>query len=97
MAEIRISEFRQRIERYLARKHVEVVCRKRNDAYNLVRADDQSLMAKCSLDKNTTPGMSGQETRRLLRAPDASTVLGLRDHAFVGVCFKTVCRSRAIA
>jgi len=46
MAEIRISEFRQRIERHLARKHVEVVCRKRNDAYNLVRADDQSLMAK---------------------------------------------------
>lgn len=49
------------------------------------------------VDKNTTPGMSEQEARRLLHAPDISTMLGVRDHALLFVYFKTACRSRAIA
>lgn len=46
MARTRISEFRQRIEHHLARTNSDIVCRKRNDAYNLVRADDRTLLAK---------------------------------------------------
>jgi integrase len=49
------------------------------------------------VDKNTTPGMSEQEARRLLHAPDTETMLGIRDHALLFVYFKTACRSRAIA
>ncbi len=49
------------------------------------------------VDKNTTPGMSEQEARRLLHAPDTDTVLGMRDHALIFAYFKTACRSRAIA
>ena len=58
---------------------------------------DIQAVASPRVDKNTTPGMSEQEARRLLHAPDTSTMLGLRDHALLFVYFKTACRSRAIA
>ncbi len=49
------------------------------------------------VDKNTTPGLSEQEARRLLHAPDTDTLIGMRDHALLFLYFKTACRSRAIA
>jgi len=49
------------------------------------------------VDKNTTPGMSEQEARRVLHSPDTARLLGLRDHALLFVYFKTACRSKAIA
>ena len=58
---------------------------------------DIQAVASPRVDKNTTPGMSEQEARRLLHAPDTGTMLGLRDHALLFVYFKTACRSRAIA
>lgn len=46
--------------------------------------------------KNTTPRLSETEAKRLLHAPDCSTVIGSRDHALLFVYLKTACRSSAI-
>ena len=46
MAKLKPSSFRQQIERYLDNSGWDVTCRKRNDAYNLVWADDQTLLAR---------------------------------------------------
>lgn len=46
MARLKTNLFRQQIERYLDNSGWDVTCRKRNDAYNLIWADDQTLLAK---------------------------------------------------
>jgi len=64
-------------------------------AWNVV--GDIQAVTSPRVEKNTTPGMSEREACRLLHAPDASTMLGLRDHALLFTYLKTACRSRAIA
>ena len=46
--------------------------------------------------KNTTPRLTEVEAKRLLHAPDTTTVIGLRDHALLFVYLKTACRCNAI-
>ena len=57
--------------------------------------DIQSVKAP-HVEKNTTPDLSEEEAKRLLHAPDMSTMLGLRDHAMFFTYFKTACRCSAI-
>lgn len=48
------------------------------------------------VEKNSTPALSEVEARRLLHAPNKSTLLGIRDHALLFTFFKTACRCSAI-
>ena len=57
--------------------------------------DIQSITAP-EVEKNTTPELSEQEAIRLLEAPDASTLMGLRDFALLYTYIRTACRSSAI-
>lgn len=49
------------------------------------------------VDKNTTPALSEHEAKRLLHAPDESTLQGTRDYALLFVFFVTACRVSTIA
>jgi len=49
------------------------------------------------VEKNTTPALSEAEAKRLLHAPDTTTIVGLRDHAMLFCFFITACRCSAIA
>ena len=46
MVQLKPSEFRQRIERYLENEEWEVVCRKRNGGFSLLWADDEEPLAR---------------------------------------------------
>jgi hypothetical protein len=46
MAKLKPSAFRQRIEQHLDELGEDVICRKRNEAYNLLWADDETLLAR---------------------------------------------------
>jgi len=46
MSKLKSNTFRQRIEQYLDESGEDIVCRKRNEAYNLVWADDGTLVAR---------------------------------------------------
>lgn len=48
------------------------------------------------VEKNSTPALSETEARRLLHAPDKTTLIGVRDHALLFTFFKTACRCSAI-
>ena len=61
------------------------------------RVRDIQAVTSPRVEKNTTPALSEIEARKLLHAPDTSTLLGLRDHALLFVFFKTACRCSAIA
>jgi site-specific recombinase XerD len=61
------------------------------------RVRDIQAVTSPRVEKNTTPALSEAEARRLLHAPDTSTLLGLRDHALLFVFFKTACRCSAVA
>jgi len=61
------------------------------------RVRDIQAVESPRVEKNTTPLLSQQEACKLLHAPDASTLVGLRDHAMLFVFFKTACRCSAIA
>lgn len=58
----------------------------------------QDIQATTSprVDKNTTPGLSELEAKRLLHAPDTNTLVGLRDHALLFAYFITACRCSAL-
>lgn len=61
------------------------------------RVRDIQAVTSPRVEKNTTPALSETEARRLLHAPDTSTLIGLRDHAMLFVFFKTACRCSAVA
>lgn len=61
------------------------------------RVRDIQAVTSPRVEKNTTPALSEAEARRLLHAPDTSTLLGMRDHAMLFVFFKTACRCSAVA
>lgn len=61
------------------------------------RVRDIQAVTSPRVEKNTTPALSEAEARRLLHAPDTSTIVGLRDHAMLFVFFKTACRCSAVA
>jgi integrase/recombinase XerD len=61
------------------------------------RVRDIQAVTSPRVEKNTTPALSEVEARRLLHAPDTSTLMGLRDHAMLFVFFKTACRCSAVA
>lgn len=61
------------------------------------RVRDIQAVSSPRVEKNTTPALSEAEARRLLHAPDTSTLIGLRDHALLFVFFKTACRCNAVA
>lgn len=61
------------------------------------RVRDIQAVTSPRVEKNTTPALSEAEARRLLHAPDTSTLVGLRDHALLFVFFKTACRCSAVA
>lgn len=46
MVQLKTSEFRQRIERYLEKEDWDVVCRKRNGGYTLLWAEDDEPLAR---------------------------------------------------
>ncbi|MFN0019450.1 MAG: tyrosine-type recombinase/integrase, partial [Pirellulaceae bacterium] len=48
------------------------------------------------VEKNTTPALSEAEAKKLLHAPDETTLRGLRDHALVFCYFITACRCSAL-
>jgi site-specific recombinase XerD len=48
------------------------------------------------VEKNTTPALSEQEAKKLLHAPDESTLQGIRDHAMLFTYFITACRCSAL-
>ncbi|TXT36022.1 MAG: Phage integrase:Phage integrase N-terminal SAM-like [Planctomycetota bacterium] len=59
-------------------------------------ADIQAVGAP-RVTKNTTPALSEIEAKRLLHAPDTTTVVGVRDFAMLFTFFVTACRVSAIA
>jgi site-specific recombinase XerD len=61
------------------------------------RVRDIQAVTSPRVEKNSTPALSEAEARRLLHAPDRSTLIGLRDHAMLFVFFKTACRCSAVA
>jgi site-specific recombinase XerD len=61
------------------------------------RVRDIQAVTSPRVEKNSTPALSEAEARRLLHAPDTSTLVGLRDHALLFVFFKTACRCSAVA
>jgi len=63
--------------------------------WNQVR--DIQAVTSPRVEKNTTPVMSEAEAKRLLHAPDTTTIVGLRDHAMLFCFFITACRCSAIA
>jgi site-specific recombinase XerD len=48
------------------------------------------------VEKNTTPALSEAEAKKLLHAPDVTTLQGLRDHAMLFTYFITACRCSAL-
>lgn len=58
---------------------------------------DIQAVSSPRVEKNTTPCLSEAEARRLLHAPDMTTIVGLRDHAMLFCFFITACRCSAIA
>lgn len=61
------------------------------------RVRDIQAVTSPRVEKNSTPALSELEARKLLHAPDTSTLVGLRDHAMLFVFFKTACRCSAVA
>ena len=55
---------------------------------------DLQAVTSPRVDKNTTPALSEVEAKKLLHAPDRSTLRGLRDHAMLFAFFKTASRCR---
>ena len=51
------------------------------------RVRDIQAVTSPRVEKNTTPALSEAEARRLLHAPDTSTLIGLRDHVRCCSCF----------
>ena len=48
------------------------------------------------VEKNTTPALSESEAKKLLHAPDETTLQGIRDHAMLFTYFITACRCSAL-
>jgi len=61
------------------------------------RVRDLQGVTSPRIDKNTTPVLSELEAKRLLHAPDRSTIGGLRNHAMLFTFFKTASRCSALA
>lgn len=61
------------------------------------RVRDIQAVTSPRVEKNTTPALSEAEARKMLHAPDTTTITGLRDHALLFVFFKTACRCSAVA
>ena len=61
------------------------------------RVRDIQAIESPRIEKNTTPALSEIEAKKLLHAPDRSTIQGLRDHAMLFVFFKTAARCSAVA
>ena len=60
-------------------------------------AGDIQSVSSPRVTKNTTPALSEIEAKRLLHAPDTTTVVGVRDFAMLFTFFVTACRVSAIA
>jgi site-specific recombinase XerD len=61
------------------------------------RVRDIQAVTSPRVEKNTTPVLSEVEAKKLLHAPDRSTLGGLRDHAMLFAFFKTASRCSALA
>ena len=61
------------------------------------RVQDIQAVEAPRVEKNTTPALSEVEAKKLLHAPDRSTLSGIRDHAMLFVFFKTAARCSAVA
>lgn len=59
-------------------------------------AQDIAAVQSPKVQKNTTPALTELQAVRLLHAPDATTLLGLRDRALLHTFFITACRVSAL-
>jgi site-specific recombinase XerD len=60
-------------------------------------AQDIVAVASPRVEKNTTPALTEMQARKLLHAPDTTTLQGLRDRAILHTFFITACRVSALA
>jgi len=61
------------------------------------RVGDIQAVKSPRVEKNTTPALSENEAKKILHAPDASTLIGARDYAMLFTFFVTASRCSALA